>query len=96
MGVAGDIQVLTVHGRTRHQKQQMTGTADWQIIAKIKASLRIPVIANGGVETYDDAQAALTITGADAVMSAEGVCTTCVRLCVEHVFFLSYVFVCGH
>ena len=29
-------QVLTVHGRTRHQKQQFTGAVDWEIIRKIK------------------------------------------------------------
>jgi hypothetical protein len=29
-------QVLTVHGRTRHQKQQFTGQVDWEIIRKIK------------------------------------------------------------
>ncbi len=38
----------------------------------LRQSLRIPVIANGGCETFQDVQECLRVTGADAVMSAEG------------------------
>ena len=61
---------LTVHGRSREQKS--SSSADWGAIAAVKAALRIPVIANGGVETTEELEACLSFTGADAVMCGEG------------------------
>lgn len=51
----------------------MVGESNWEIIAKIKKSIKIPVIANGGIETYDDAVRCLKETGCDGVMSAEAI-----------------------
>lgn len=68
---AAGASAVCVHGRTREQKSFKTGSADWASIARVKACLRVPVIANGGVETYEDVEACLRATGADAVMSAE-------------------------
>ena len=65
-------QLLTVHGRTKEQNKIHVGKADWSIIRKIKETVSIPVIANGGIETYADYQKCLEETGADAVMSSEG------------------------
>lgn len=61
------IEALTVHGRTR--AQMYTGSADWDMIARVKANprLRIPVIGNGDICTADDIRRAFD-TGVDAVM----------------------------
>jgi len=65
------ISMLTVHGRTVHQNKLFTGAADWDMIRKIKDTVSIPVIANGGIGCYDDIRACLEATGADGVMSSE-------------------------
>jgi len=65
------ISLLTVHGRTKEQNKHLVGTCDWEIIAKIKRLLSIPVIANGGIHTFKDVQDCIAKTGVDGVMSAE-------------------------
>ena len=60
------IAALTVHGRTRDQ--QYTGVAEYDTIAAIKAMLRIPVIANGDIDSPAKARQVLAHTGCDAVM----------------------------
>lgn len=70
--------LLTVHGRTREEKGQLVGEVDWQTIARIKAHFAnrpvpIPVIANGGIECLDDIDRCIAATGADGVMSSEGI-----------------------
>lgn len=61
-----------VHGRTISSKKTTQGVANWDIIRKVKDAVSIPVVANGGVETGADAERLLEETGADAVMSSEG------------------------
>lgn len=63
---------MPVHGRTARQNKTAQGAANWDIIAKVKRAVSIPVVANGGVETRLDAERLLEATGADAVMSSEG------------------------
>ncbi len=63
---AAGVAMITVHGRTRCQFYQ--GRADWSAIARVKAAVSIPVVANGDLQTYDDARAMLELSGADAVM----------------------------
>lgn len=58
--------MITVHGRTREQGYK--GLAEYDTIAAIKAALRIPVVANGDVNSPQKAKAVLAYTGADAVM----------------------------
>ena len=60
------VQALAVHGRTRDQ--QYTGVAEYETIAAIKAQSRIPVIANGDIDSPEKAAFVLQVTGADAVM----------------------------
>ncbi len=65
--------LLTVHGRTKEQNKERVGACDWDIIRAIKDAVQIPVIANGGVGTFAEAQRCREATGADAIMSAEAI-----------------------
>lgn len=58
--------LIAVHGRTRQQTYK--GTADWDAIAEIKQTVKIPVIANGDVHTVKDIHSIRMITGCDGVM----------------------------
>jgi len=69
---AAGASLLTVHGRTLHQKGHNMGIANFEYIKAIKEALRIPVFSNGNVRTLEEAQASLTATGADGMMSACG------------------------
>jgi tRNA-dihydrouridine synthase B len=60
------IAMLTVHGRTR--EQGYGGMAEHHTVAAIKAALRIPVVANGDIDSPEKAAAVLKATGADALM----------------------------
>ncbi|MDZ4378012.1 MAG: tRNA dihydrouridine synthase DusB [Xanthomonadaceae bacterium] len=60
------IAALAVHGRSRDQLY--TGHAEYDTIASVKAALRIPVIANGDIDSPQKALRVLRQTGADAVM----------------------------
>lgn len=63
---AAGADAIAVHGRTREQFYR--DKADWEIIAKVKKSVKIPVIANGDVRSCADLKAILEVTGADGVM----------------------------
>ncbi|TAN75061.1 MAG: tRNA dihydrouridine synthase DusB [Gallionella sp.] len=60
------IQALAIHGRTR--ACAYTGDAEYDTIAAVKASVNIPIIANGDITTPEKARHVLEHTGADAVM----------------------------
>ena len=63
---AAGIQMLTVHGRTREQGYK--GEAEHGTVAHIKSRLRIPVVANGDIDSPQKAREVLQRTGADAIM----------------------------
>jgi tRNA-dihydrouridine synthase B len=67
------VQALAVHGRTRACK--FGGSAEYDTIADIKQAVRIPVFANGDIDSPHKAKSVLEQTGADGLMigrSAQG------------------------
>lgn len=61
---------ITVHGRTR--MQMYSGKVDYDIIAKVKKAVDIPVIANGDITDEQSAAIMLEKTNADAIMIGRG------------------------
>lgn len=61
---------LAVHGRTRDQFYR--GAADWDVIARVKAAVSVPVIGGGDVFSAADVVSMFERTGVDAVMVARG------------------------
>jgi tRNA-dihydrouridine synthase B len=64
------IQTLSIHGRTR--ADGFRGQAEYETIRKVCAQSKIPVIANGDIQTPEDASRILDYTGAAAVMIGRG------------------------
>jgi tRNA-dihydrouridine synthase B len=60
------IQALAIHGRTR--ACAYAGHAEYETIATVKAAARIPIIANGDINSPEEARKVLEYTGVDAVM----------------------------
>jgi tRNA-dihydrouridine synthase B len=60
------VSAIIIHARTVEQGR--SGKADWQVIKKVKDSVKIPVIGNGDIRNGEDAKEMLEQTGCDYVM----------------------------
>ena len=60
------VAAVAVHGRTR--EQYYSGQADWDIIARVKAAVSIPVLGNGDVDSPQRAEEMLRQTGCDGIL----------------------------
>ena len=60
------VAMLTVHGRTREQGYR--GLAEYDTVSAVKAAVRVPVVANGDIDSPAKAAWVLARTGADALM----------------------------
>ena len=74
---ASGADMITIHGRSRNMMYD--GTPCYKEIAHAKAAVSIPVIANGGIYSAEDAEKMMEHTGADGIMLARyalenGVC----------------------
>lgn len=67
---AAGVALVAVHGRTRCQFY--TGRADWSAVRAVKASVSVPIVVNGDVASFEEADSALAASGADAVMVGRG------------------------
>lgn len=70
MAEEAGIQAIAVHGRTRADKYN--GEAEYDTIAEVKASVGIPVFANGDITTPEKARQVLAYTGADGLLIGRG------------------------
>jgi nifR3 family TIM-barrel protein len=60
------VRMVTVHARTRCQFY--TGAAAWTAVRAVKDRISIPLVVNGDIRSFQEADAALEASGADAVM----------------------------
>ena len=67
---AGGAKMIALHGRTR--VQMYGGSADREIIKKVKKSLHIPLIANGDIVDGASAVSMFRETNADGIMIGRG------------------------
>ena len=63
-------KLVTIHGRVR--EAYYSGEVNFKAIEKAKKSVKIPIIANGGIFTVADANEIIDKTGADGIMIARG------------------------
>ena len=61
---------IAVHGRTRDQ--YYSGTADREVIRRVKEAVSVPVIGNGDIRTAQDAVSMMEETGCDGIMVGRG------------------------
>ncbi len=62
---------VTVHGRTAAQAYR--GTADWEVVARVAQSVRIPVFGSGDLVEADQVVRALGVTGIAGAFVGRGI-----------------------
>jgi tRNA-dihydrouridine synthase B len=67
---AAGVQLISVHGRTRCQFYK--GEADWGAVRAVRDAVRIPLVVNGDITSFEKAMVALEMSNADAVMIGRG------------------------
>jgi tRNA-dihydrouridine synthase B len=67
---AAGVQMISVHGRTRCQFYK--GDADWGAVRAVRDAVRIPLVVNGDITSFENAMTALEMSDADAVMIGRG------------------------
>lgn len=67
---AAGASAIEIHGRTR--EQFYSGQADWEVISRVKRSVKIPVIGNGDVTDAESCMKMYKETGCDLVMIGRG------------------------
>lgn len=70
MAEGAGASLVTIHGRVR--EDYYSGEPDFNAIENAKKSVNIPIIANGGIFTVEDAENMMNRTGADGIMLARG------------------------
>lgn len=70
----GGANEITIHGRTKADGYRAE-KINWQKIGEIRQHLRIPVIANGEIWHWQDAQDCMSITGCQDIMIGRGALT---------------------
>ena len=64
--------MIAIHGRTR--EQQYSGTADRGVMKAVREAVHVPVLANGDIRTWADAQETMAQTGCAGVIIGRGAC----------------------
>lgn len=64
------VQMIVIHGRTR--SQLYSGKSDYLWIKKAKESVSIPIVANGDIQTLEQAVSVLNFTGCDGIAIGRG------------------------
>ena len=64
------VDMITIHAR--YDQDKFCRKPNWNLLEPIAANLKIPIIANGGIFTPEDASRCFEISGADGIMIGRG------------------------